>query len=1191
MENTNACLYKIMTIKAEGIFKLSGFSNKKKDNKDNFLFNKNDTNYLLNGNSGLIKENPLFYQIKLLKEENGIKLSACDKGADENIIKDIIYVDFKDLDISAENEESALNFSAEMRALLKHGFTLSYGDKNEDRVKYERFERSGSMAREKKLSFINSLLKEKLEGRLRLDIAPKKANLSKWYAYNGLMLSGGTRISFSNEAVLSEKNVVVIDDKYGGDSNLFDGEGIISSEYAGYLRDCLSYDRRNGNAVPSSFQIRMPYVKGMLHEVDFHAFAKEKGVASIKDCWGTEHTAEDVHVILTESMFKGKAWLDEATENDNKYKNCPLGYYFHKFSKYRHAVYVTGFNKAHTGQINLNWQVLSTPKLDCVAFLKIGEPTAELYNKLINGEAVLKNAENTDYEDINEEALGETEEDKDIDITEQTFSRRDKNIIKALTLNPKFKGCRKVMKYYDNMAEAVLKSYGIGSFKVNGYNLYLSGDLLYFLYYVFGLNANDIQAEDKLNHRRFYAPGADIRFETECAVLRNPHVSSKELIGLKRLEIKDENKEKSERHRYLSHLSGVLMINSESIKIKDDETGRFKKNAKGKEIMLPSIAEHLSGADYDGDIVKLVRDKYYNKAMPKYKEWSEYNFEAIPHNKPIETDFEKDDIDEAVFKMISLTFGNKVGLYSNYAFKHAVHAYNENSIGQNKKYKLSEEKKIRNRLLKRSIKELKDKNEAFDEDKLREEVMNRELIVPYTSEAVEKLFLILGQEIDSAKTGVRPALSENLALASEDYFISWKNRIKNILSKGENTIDEADISKNYPLKYKDEGIIVPDKASKLPNLYALPYYTMIKKFEATEKGFKKQKNTSGRESADTVSVVKEYLGECEMPDVSKDDFGKVKKFAELVNNYNEAVSLRAKKKYIEKKNSDDEKSKLEGFTREYMLILFRQYNDYKAKREIMQGIIPKLRNWQFGMKKAPSSKDIYTRINSITEEWCCSLEPRIYLSEKLNGVNFDEKETDLLCNFRNGGYKLLIIALNLAFRIDFKTGKISSKKAENSETEAPDSNTDISGYSGTETIEEIEKEAKDGLKEIFTAKTDKSSLAYYCFCAEIENQLSEKENAIFREIKNKGEIYNCCKEYYDKNLKLSFGSDFDAYIDGLKNKPDRKKFISQVLLGNDSYKFDESENFLWIILGDALISVISEKTENIVGKDNKTDDK
>lgn len=60
-----------------------------------------------------------------------------------------------------------------------------------------------------------------------------------------------------------------------------------------------------GNHIHTSFQIRLPYVKGMLRQVDFKDFRLSCGTDTITDFWGETHAVRDVDVILTKSMFKG----------------------------------------------------------------------------------------------------------------------------------------------------------------------------------------------------------------------------------------------------------------------------------------------------------------------------------------------------------------------------------------------------------------------------------------------------------------------------------------------------------------------------------------------------------------------------------------------------------------------------------------------------------------------------------------------------------------------------------------------------------------------------------------------------------------------------------------------------------------------------------------------------------------------
>ena len=108
-----------------------------------------------------------------------------------------------------------------------------------------------------------------------------------------------------------------------------------------------------GKKVHTSFQIRMPYVKGMLHEVDFKDFLTLCGTDTITDLWGMEHSVRDVDVILTKSMFKGYGWL---TENGKSWED-----YWAAFRKYRHALYVTNVSKEPAqGFTQLNYQFLTT---------------------------------------------------------------------------------------------------------------------------------------------------------------------------------------------------------------------------------------------------------------------------------------------------------------------------------------------------------------------------------------------------------------------------------------------------------------------------------------------------------------------------------------------------------------------------------------------------------------------------------------------------------------------------------------------------------------------------------------------------------------------------------------------------------------------------------------------------------------
>ena len=97
----------------------------------------------------------------------------------------------------------------------------------------------------------------------------------------------------------------------------------------------------------------MPYIKGVVHRVDFAALLSELNVPYIVDMWGKRHSPAEVDVILTESMFKGLGWM---TENGLSWAE-----YLERCNKYRHALYISGKNKTEPqNTTELNYQFLNT---------------------------------------------------------------------------------------------------------------------------------------------------------------------------------------------------------------------------------------------------------------------------------------------------------------------------------------------------------------------------------------------------------------------------------------------------------------------------------------------------------------------------------------------------------------------------------------------------------------------------------------------------------------------------------------------------------------------------------------------------------------------------------------------------------------------------------------------------------------
>ena len=236
-----------------------------------------------------------------------------------------------------------------------------------------------------------------------------KAEWSKYFAYRGLYLSTATRmddpaLALNKETVLvlgpiegsaaeseleagvlqigdyeedgpmSWRDRVRIVDSFRSKMKLFDGEGLISPAYAEILRNC----RKKENA--STFQIRMPFAKGLLHEVDFHSFLRDElGIgegAKITDAFGLQRDLNQVQIVLTAEMLKCLGWLkswkvvgtaeDWQLPEGSSEERDPMAYYFEQFKHYEHGLYVNntdaGLDKSDV--TSLNGQFLSTLLMD-----------------------------------------------------------------------------------------------------------------------------------------------------------------------------------------------------------------------------------------------------------------------------------------------------------------------------------------------------------------------------------------------------------------------------------------------------------------------------------------------------------------------------------------------------------------------------------------------------------------------------------------------------------------------------------------------------------------------------------------------------------------------------------------------------------------------------------------------------------
>lgn len=398
--------------------------------------------------------------------------------------------------------------------------------------RYFPFERSASMSRKSQLTFIRDDFYYPVRKRIMMGMELETCQLSKLYAYNGLMLSSGKRVDNINidkpnrvividnpEYTLKDVPVITVKD-VTGEGNVrkyervetvddvtitaFDGEGLISKEYAKKLDEAFC-----GEHIHTSFQIRMPYVKGMLHQVDFKDFLSSAGVETITDIYGKTHSVYDVDIILTKSMFKGYSWLKES--------NMTWEDYWNAFRKYNHALYITNVSnvipKEHT---ELNYQFISTLDISDNEFRPADLPDGWDHSPYDDGrEWLTKRTEAEYYNLCCDEEYRLNYFLKVLGIRGYDKSSRRYKLARILKKNPLFIN---ESVYHDELktrADKICDNYAIGTILVEGDNRFLSGDLIEFLYWLL----NDDRKKKK-SHRVFDTVAKKINYSPFHFTLR-----------------------------------------------------------------------------------------------------------------------------------------------------------------------------------------------------------------------------------------------------------------------------------------------------------------------------------------------------------------------------------------------------------------------------------------------------------------------------------------------------------------------------------------------------------------------------------------------------------------------------------------------------------------------------------------------
>ena len=175
--------YEIPMLSARGIISYA-----EKQNDETYIFNLNSSataKCLMNKENGLQEDCAMFYQLmSVLTSDKFTQPKSDTKISDLSDV--IVYIDFGGIfDRDAKSERIRLRQLKAKSLFRPEGINIDLGTGMKNFVA---FERSASMSRNARLSFIRSDVYEKVKERIQLDMNIGLCKLSKLYAYNGLSL-------------------------------------------------------------------------------------------------------------------------------------------------------------------------------------------------------------------------------------------------------------------------------------------------------------------------------------------------------------------------------------------------------------------------------------------------------------------------------------------------------------------------------------------------------------------------------------------------------------------------------------------------------------------------------------------------------------------------------------------------------------------------------------------------------------------------------------------------------------------------------------------------------------------------------------------------------------------------------------------------------------------------------------------
>jgi hypothetical protein len=491
----------------------------------------------------------------------------------------------------------------ELDRIIRHGFSY-------DGYRFISSEKSASMQRGQTLGFIREDIYDQVEEKVTMGVKIDKTVVSKYIAYRGLFFTSGFGLEgyVPKIVIVGDHEIVIPNNKvrhltrheveideyyyvrdpkdkkgkkflkdrdgnriklYTGQKKMvenfevdettvdmtmqpFDGMGIHHPNISRHIQSIIGIEK-----VPTSMIVRLPYMKGVSHAVDYQTFFYERGVKTITDVFGVEHSVNDEMMIFTESMYKGIKYFGKSLDGWNKYWN--------EFNKHGHQMYINKWNKTYDEEhvyTRTNYQVLQTLSLNYDDFASLTDYSLGHIIKIASGDIVSSYGYLGLLGDRNNNPRNE--------------------YAKAMLINNKMRFDPHIRKYLISSIKKQINDLKYGKIWIKGNFKILTGDIIMLMEYIGGLDPVGC-----IPKGCFYSREKDGELKGKHALLRNPHIGKSENV-IREGFVSDEY------NKYCGHLANTIHISAHGI-----------------------VMALLSGADLDGDLVFQTSEKMIIKGSPE----------------------------------------------------------------------------------------------------------------------------------------------------------------------------------------------------------------------------------------------------------------------------------------------------------------------------------------------------------------------------------------------------------------------------------------------------------------------------------------------------------------------------------------------------------------------------------------------